>query len=426
MASFVNVGRVAMRTTTGTTVISGLTGQPSLIALFCDDSTAFSSETGADQSFSLLSVGFASATTQEVTACVSDDFAALTMNNVKGMRTDCTLDCTFWGGTTDERVDISAIGATSFTLNFTVVQAGFAGSIHWIAIGGDFTAADVHTFELNTSTGAQSKTGLSFEPELVMFLSISPVTAAATLPITASAHARLMFGATDGTNEWVGVTGYQDNTANSDITNIFRSDACIHLLTAAAGATEAVADITSLNSDGYTLNVSDAAAGTGRWVAGIALGGGGAVKVGTETTRTTTGTKQTSGVGHQTRGLLFYSINRPVSGALSTTTAAGWSWGATDLTNQNYIIGMQDDNTAASEFQTAMDDDKCLLIPSQTNPISTMAEASVSASDSDSYTLNYSIANGTAMEFGWISFGDTPAAGGGAEQQELMLMGMGT
>jgi hypothetical protein len=97
----------------------------------------------------------------------SDDNVATT--DTARMWTDAIIGVPDLAGGTLIRGVLSAIGATTFDINFTTTVSG--AIFHYIALGGaDLTDADLILYTTPTATGNFDITGTTFTPDVVLFL----------------------------------------------------------------------------------------------------------------------------------------------------------------------------------------------------------------------------------------------------------------
>jgi hypothetical protein len=158
-----------------------------------------------------------------------------------------------------------------------------------------------------------------------------------------------------------------------------------------------------MDSDGFTINQT-VAAGVNSLVPYIAIKGG-QWKVGTDTQKTSTGTKATTGVGFQPSGLILGSVcDTQTAGSAAN---ARWSFGATDGTRSVATWTGDSDNVADAITNTIMSSTKAIVLATEGTSASptTNAEAAISSLDSDGFTLNWSTADATARVFGYVAFG---------------------
>lgn len=106
----------------------------------------------------------------------------------------------------------------------------------------------VGSFNHRSGTGSQVVTGVGFEPKALILFAIN----ATTEPI--QVHSVVNIGFTDGTNErsiWV---GSEDGVGTSNANRYGNSGKVINFRAVSDGSLQAEADLTSFDSNGFTLN----------------------------------------------------------------------------------------------------------------------------------------------------------------------------
>lgn len=201
----------------------------------------------------------------------------------------------------------------------------------------------VGAFTLNTSTGSQQVTGLGFTPKLVIFLSM-PDTADVAID---AADFHEMIGAASASSQWVMYANSLNAAATSDTVNNFQTGKCIISFTPAggSGAEDYAADLVTMNTDGFTLNVSNAPS-SGYKVGYMALGGSDitAVKVGSFSWANSGGAHAVTGVGFQPTALLVCGGDSPDQVSLKAN--ARFNLGLAVSPNQAMMYSHDDDALA--------------------------------------------------------------------------------
>jgi hypothetical protein len=325
------------------------------------------------------------------------------------------------GTTTDIlRANVNAIGATGFTLNWTTL--GTASPLYnYLALGGaDITNAKVSLFQAATVTGPQAVTGVGFRPDVVL-LYISQSVTDGTPSIAGNSYS---IGAATASNQWATGIGIQNAAADSNTRRAFYENSCVIFPSATGDTIVREASLTSMDADGFTLNWTTVTA-TGHRVIALAIKGG-QWKVGTETQKTSTGTKATTGVGFTPKCLILSSHCSATTGAL-VTDAARLSFGTTTGTSNNVSQWMGDvDNAPVTVANTIMSVNKCIVMATEgvlATP-TTNAEAALSSFDADGFTLDWTTADATARVFGYVALGDTPPSTG-TGHGKLTMLGVG-
>jgi hypothetical protein len=264
----VKSGSNAMRTSTGNQSYTGMGFQPDAMLFFFthySQSTNGGTNTGAAR----FTIGYAnSATARGYSAWLSRNGDNPTVTN----RVQKTNRC-FGQLTTDSLLsefDLVSFDADGFTVNQTTAS-GTADSFYWVALkGGQFKTG---SFNQATSTGSQATTGVGFQPSVLLLQSINNASSALVL-----ANSRNSFGAGSSSSARAAVwTGDRDNVATSITDQNLDQTSICRLMTETTPTVDADADLTSLDSDGFTLDwtTADATAREILYFAAGATGGGG-------------------------------------------------------------------------------------------------------------------------------------------------------
>ncbi len=297
--------------------------------------------------------------------------------------------------------DLTSFDADGFTVNWTTNDAN-AYVIHYLAIGGaDLTNVDVDNFEINFAAGNQSITGVGFQPDCLIFFGVELFPA----PPSVRGGLAMQIGFAISSTERAVISWASANAISTMSTGrIQKTDECLAYYNA-GGTRIASADLVSMDSDGFTINKPSS--GSSRRVGFLALRGG-QYSIGTETQKTSTGTKAKTGVGFQPTGLLLAGFNRAsvathqvhnrISvGAASAAGTEGGTWaGDTDALADSST----DMATSTTKVFTHIDTDA---------PSAVDAEADLSSFDSDGFTLDWTTADAVAREFLFLAMGDAAA-----------------
>lgn len=253
MTLFSFVGSLTVPASTGNQAITGVGFQPKVVIFWGNEQTANGSSLGAAQ---YVGVGISS------TARVSG--GGMSPNGgAQGARFhDNTHVFGYVNnvGATLRIADFVSMDSDGFTLNWNAANAS-AYRIHYVAIKGPKFAVGATTQP--TSNGNVSVTGLAFAPKAVMLVGNGGA-ASTTLD---NADGNLSIGASDGTNQFAIWTG---NGAASCAQVLDRTKA-ITFYTPNTPTKNAEASLSSLNSDGFTLNWTTTNA-TAREVLYLAIG----------------------------------------------------------------------------------------------------------------------------------------------------------
>lgn len=248
----VDVGSLTTPAGTGDQTYTDPNFQPDFLMLF---GSTFASDDSAANTSSQMHIGFANAVSQSCVACISEDNVA-TMDTGRYQRTDKIL-ATFIGNDTATKANeatLSAFTSTGFTLNYTTATAG--GLVGYLAIKGIGTTIGAITSPIAGATPVSQFTTTNTSPTGLMLFSTNN-----TAQTTLQDNNRFTIGsASDTTHRNTCWNGDQDNVANS-IAVRYVDTAKICLLATenvvtASSTKNAVADLSSFGSNGFTLSWS--------------------------------------------------------------------------------------------------------------------------------------------------------------------------
>ena len=294
--------------------------------------------------------------------------------------------------------DFVSMDSDGFTIDPINVSVGALYIVHYLALGGsELTNAWAGNIVGPAGTGAQAYTGVGFKPDLLMLLT----SYTGTIPRDDTAF-KLNLGVSDGVTQAVSFVE-ESNAIPTALNSLQKTGEILHTLNL-AGTDNSIATLTSLDTDGFTLNFSLNAGARG--ILALALKGSG-FKVSTDTQKTSTGTKAKTGVGFRPQALFLFGTNRASSASVDATLAS-LSIGASDGVSEGGTWNGSTDNVSTTDENSATVTDK--ILRHATNPSTTNAEADLFSLDVDGYTLDWTTADATAREFIAVSFKANPGA----------------
>lgn len=328
--------------------------------------------------------GFSDGTTHRSMAWASDD-AAATSNTARryGPMAIMLIPGTSTTTTVPEAT-LSAIGATTFSVDWTNNDA-VADVIHGVAIGGSEVSASVDEWTLADDANT-SVTGVGFQPQVVMHLSAAS-SAGSTADVSNS------FGVMDESgNQWTNRIFDDDAAATTSCGSQLYSTKCILAGTAATSTTGAV--MTSMDADGFTCYGT---AGTGAFkVASLSLRGI-QVKVGNTTKKTSTGNQAAESIGFTSTAFMVASHGATTVGGAGD---AIYSFGAVSGSAVEAMNWLSEHNAADSDVY-AVDDialameivtnagSEANLATSGTADMQTAGWLAWAATDANAYLMGY-------------------------------------
>lgn len=325
--------------------------------------------------------GIGVSSSQRVAGTESDD--GVTANNTATDATKCIKRIS--GVTTTFAADLVSLDADGFTVNFTTANAT-AFVINYLALGGaDLTNVALVSITSGSATGNAAKTGVGFQPDVVLFLGADNGASNNSLNV--------------GLGKSSSARGTSSQAANATTGGRVQSTSKCYTNLDGGASVRCEADLVSLDADGFTVNWTTANATT-HAVYALCLKGG-SFKVGAFLQKTSTGTQAYTGIGFQPTGLLSFSVGQTAAAAIGSIQYLMTA--AASATNKRACLWYNAGVNAACALDRA---NAHISYADASNPPTTQAIADLSSFDSDGFTLNYSAADATARETIYLAFGN--------------------
>jgi hypothetical protein len=294
------------------------------------------------------------------------------------------------------QAELLSLDADGFTLNWTTNEAR-ADIIHYVALGGaDLTNAFANSFTVVAGAGMQSVTGVGFQPDFVMTLSMDDASLDSNDSI---GKASLGFASAPTARGTLSVT-LRDGQSTTDTCVRQRVDRFLSELRSDCGD-DMLADLVSFDADGFTINKTNADDAT--LVHYLALKGGKyGVGAFNKSPSAAPASQSVSGLGFQPVGLLLASKDLPSSTAI--VAEGRISFGASDGTNEGATWFHDKDALSTTDTNQRTASDKIAVHASQTT---LDAEADLASFDADGFTLTWNPNSGAADEILYVAFGST-------------------
>lgn len=401
MAVSIKCGTLNSPTATGNQSYSTVGFQPKLVIFNVSNQTTAGTAVNAVCSF-----GVATSSSQRHGSSVwSEDNQGNSSCEANTSATRC-VRLVNEAGTTILSADLVSMDGSGFTLNWLSVDAS-AKIVNWIAFGADITVWCGQINTKITSTGNEAYTGVGFQPELVMFF--KPHGLGSTTTAGGGVTAAPSFGWAASSTSRACIAGIDvHGQAAADSATYQRTDRCYAILTSTAGI-GVVADFVSFDADGFTLNYG--AVSTVRTVMAVAIAGVQA-KSGSFNQRSGTGSQAVTGVGFQTKAVLFAGWGRVTNEAVATADMDqyfGWASGASE---EGSTWWGSDDAADPTACDSGVSTTACV----QTRTVGTgavVALADMTSLDADGFTLNYGVADSTARQNLYLAIGEPSGAAPG-------------
>ncbi len=243
----IDIGNFARATTTGDQTVTGVGFQPDVVLLMSNIKNAEGAATGG-----YFTAGFMDASNDFTVMNYTRNNRSTTEVNSYGFAGEVLVEPKFNSdGTINTRGTVTSLDADGFKINWIEIAAG-APLIFYLALKGPSVA--IGTVATRTDSNDIAVSGLSFQPDAVMFMShclaLSTVDAA-------DDNGRLSIGAFSATTERaaVGVLS-RDGLGTSQTATGVEHDG-VYMRINDSDAIDAVMDIKSIESGGFTCVMDD-------------------------------------------------------------------------------------------------------------------------------------------------------------------------
>ena len=348
--------------------------------------------------------GFASSTTARYACGTTSLHSAANVSAGRALRNDAFCVTAIEAGSSgaDGLIDISSFDANGFT---TIVDDQLPATlrISYMAIGGgDITDVSLNFLTTPAATGNFSVTGLTFQPNFVLFMTNNLTT---DPNIGSTSRGFQMVGAAVSSSQRGVVTigeGPESNATSENDSYAYDAE-CIAIQQTTPTTVASRADFVSFNSDGYTVNFTEVT-GSGYKVPWIAIKGGNWV-VGSLLTQTDTTTDIVeSGFGFQPAATMLFSHNMAKSTQDTPQSDGRLSIGAFTSTSERTAQAyLGEDNLANTDNSTGIEHDEVYLNISTASAVQGLMD--VKSVDSNGFTLIMDDADPTQSFVWYFSVG---------------------
>lgn len=254
----------------------------------------------------------------------------------------------------------------------------------------------VGTFNSQTGSGSQAVTGVGFQPKLIILFTSS---FAADNPQGYAQDGQLAIGAAASSSARFCQWGTGRNGFTMDAFRGSRSAKCI-VIPGNRNTTVAEADLTSMDSDGFTLSWNTGPGAAYR-IHYLALGGDDIqVKVGKASIATSGGTQSFTGVGFKPDAMLFFHSGRITEDTIQGAgiLGAGMADGTRQYTLSHCGNTAFNASTAAAQRPVAIRE----VTATSGNP-TVAASATLASFDTDGFTLTVGTLPSSTLPVGYIA-----------------------
>lgn len=396
-----------------TKVITGLGFPPRAIRFYWVGLQSNSPTNASSQAVSeRRGIGFASSATdrRSVGTFSGDNLADSDCGSVAV--NDCVVVTVTGAGAIDGKLDISTFDANGFTLIVDDATPANLTIFYEVWGGDDIQTVTIGDIAEPAATGNQNYTATGFTSTNVVndqVVMLAGVQSTAAVNTGQANDSGLYAGFTTGTataNNIVVLGNADDASATMDTDGYARAGDCLAMIVVAGGNPDARAILQSFGTDQFTLNWTNRAT-TNRRSIYMAIKGGG-WQVGSYTIRQDSGrTAAVTGLPFYLRGISMIGARKTQSAAGTASTQDSIGFGtASGLTSRQTMAVLDEDATASSEIDVAIEYNSLLVFPSAAGGF--QARHNLNAWVPDGFTTIVEIdAGGPENEWhGYLSFGD--------------------
>lgn len=305
------------------------------------------------------------------------------------------------------QADFVSMDSDGFTVNWSDI-ASTARIVGYIAIkGGGQLQLKLGKFMMNSSTGNQAVTGLGFSPKALLFCNCLVGSTEET--INANSHLGIGF-AVSSSQRGAFASGGKDGNDVSEENSYLETDKCILQITPQTSpVVKYSADFVSMDSDGFTINVTVASGSPEIFY--LAIGGCSAFASNMDLS-TSTGNQSKTGAGFQP-DVNFFISDAMAAHAGSAANYAKYMFGcAYNSTNRMVCDGGCEDGFGTSNCDTWFKSSQCIESPDPFNN-NNDCQADFVSNDSDGFTINNSAVDAVSRRVLSLSVKEDAAPAGG-------------
>ena len=305
-------------------------------------------------------------------------------------------------GTTLRTGAFVSFGSGQFVINWTTAT-GSSEIFHYIAFGGTDLSVNANSIEMGDGALRSAITLANVTGMLNLMAFGSPSGHA-----TGTGIGWLIPKQTSGNwQQGVACTHIRDNVNPAKTAHYQRTDQYTALFTGGSDLT--IFHAAGRDYFGEAASVTGSSSNVHRQTLGFA---GIAMAAGSDTQKTSTGTKAVTGLGFAPKAVIIVSCGFTASS--SAAAEARLSLGGADRTRQGHTYAGAVSGNADSRCVTNEDTSNIISCrtPNATAASTTTESQAAITLDSDGFTLNWGTADATAREFIYLAFGDAPTPSG--------------
>lgn len=316
----------------------------------------------------------------------------------------------------DMRGKVTSFDSDGFTLDFDHGSGtGDDFRVDYLALGGtDITGASTFAFDDKQSTGNVAVTGVGFEPKFIMFSdSWAGVDATLNSSRANSSTIHQLSIATADASVSIVTAIASNNTASGTLMTSMRTDAVRVYGHIFSSSPLQLATLSSMDSDGFTINYSVSSAVSYSRCVGIAIGGDFDVVCGTIDEPSATGLLSLE-VPFVPRGAVLFSQGRVASTSMfgnTTGIEVDPAWGIWAADGGHFSSSMSAYQGGGNAWFSARTDGDAFEILDQTSSGGASVVTSFDLDDSvaGNAFFNFTAVSGNEVEIAYLMFGASPS-----------------
>jgi len=308
-------------------------------------------------------------------------------------------------GTVLLKAVVTASTDTTFTLNWTVVDATTSYTIGYTLVGGTGVQANVTEWSIPTSAGNKAVTGTGFQPQVVFHVLGKP-----TKVIIQGSGVDMSFGAMTTSGQMAATSHVINSALPAAAECAMLTD---HVLVGLSGIVGneptivASAKYVSMDPNGFTVNV-DNPPGSATFASSLSVIGMAGAKVSSfaKTAASAPVAQAVTGVGFQPDWVLFSTVAHATSGSFVSVTR---SHGFTDDTTEFVWAESARENASPGIAKSLEKTSAAIAIVN--NAGTELATAIWQSFDSDGFTLNWPLNNSLESLIAYVALNGSVSGG---------------
>lgn len=421
MAAQFFVGTFTGRSSVGDKAVTGVGFTPKLLFILASDTASYNSVLEGMYCNVGWSTGDTSTTQWTMNVgCKWDGVAFFQAVTRRSRRTDELLsEITPDFGFLNQTATLKTFDSDGFTVTFTNAIA--AREYLYLAIGGTGVSVKTGSGNWATSTGNQSFTGVGFQPTLLFLCAGGNYigSESETDPGACFSYGWVDAEGRQGVSAW-----HEVHSGTSDNHRYQRTTKCVAVLDSTTGAVEAEAEFVSFDSDGFTINWTNAHSSAAT-LSYLAISGVFS-HAGSLTQPSSTGTQEVDGLDVTADVVMFQSVGNTTSSSSDNHARYSLGFGTPAASVSTWVGDDDGTNFAGRRSVRRFSNTLCIqhAHPTGTAAGTVDAAAEITTAGDGAFELDWTTADATGREVLYLALGadasTPPDAGQGDDDSGLV------